>query len=156
MKYSSNLKIYNSKVTWGACHLLSARCVRLFQIKDLLEIFPCLSNNCQKTGKMRSETWHCKCVYYSSKNKSLQTRYLLIYWKKQPPEKLCKKDCSKKCCNIHVKKPVLDSPFNKKETPTQVLSCECYEIFKNTYLEEQTAASVLKNALNYYWRSELL
>ena len=89
-------------------------------------------------------------MYYSSKNKSLQTCYLLIYWQKQPPEELCKKDCFEKYYNIHVKKPVLDSLFNKKETPTQVLSYECYESFNNTYLEEQTAASVMKNALNYY------
>ena len=26
--------------------------------------------------------------------------------------------------------------FIKKETPTQVLSCEIYDIFKNTYFEE--------------------
>ena len=33
--------------------------------------------------------------------------------------------------------------FFKKETPTQVISCEVYETFKNTYFEEhlQTAAS---------------
>ena len=40
---------------------------------------------------------------------------------------------------------MLESHFNKvaslrpetflKETPTQVFSCECYEIFKNTYFE---------------------
>ena len=33
--------------------------------------------------------------------------------------------------------------FNKKETPTQVFTCEYCEIFKNTYFEEhlQMAAS---------------
>ena len=42
-----------------------------------------------------------------------------------------------------------------KEIPTQVLSCEYCEIFKNTYFEEhlQTAASVLliKKLLIKYW-----
>ena len=45
---------------------------------------------------------------------------------------------------IHKKTPMLESSFNKvKETPTQVFSCEDYEIFKNTYFEEhlQAAAS---------------
>ena len=34
-----------------------------------------------------------------------------------------------------------------QETPTQVLSCEYYENFKNTYFEEylRTAASIAKN-----------
>ena len=36
------------------CHLLSARCVRLFQNKDLIETFPFLSNKCRKTGNMRT------------------------------------------------------------------------------------------------------
>ena len=34
------------------------------------------------------------------------------------------------------KTPVLESLFNKveEETPTKVFSCECYEIFKNSFL----------------------
>ena len=45
---------------------------------------------------------------------------------------------------------MLESLFNKKETPTQVPSCELYEIFKNTYSEEQlrtTAPVFLKSKL---------
>ena len=38
------------------CHLLSARCARLFQNKDLLEFFPFLCNNCRKAGTMRTGT----------------------------------------------------------------------------------------------------
>ena len=34
--------------------MLPARYVRLFQNKDLLEIFQFLSNNCRKTGNMRT------------------------------------------------------------------------------------------------------
>ena len=39
-------------------------------------------------------------------------------------------------CNIHRKKPVLKSLFNKiyqKESPTQVFSCEYGKIFKSIY-----------------------
>ena len=53
--------------------------------------------------------------------------------------------CSSKFRNIHRKGPVLESLFNnvagirtatllKRETATQALSCEYYEIFKNTFL----------------------
>ena len=38
------------------CHLLSARCICSFQCNNLLEIFLFLSNNCQKTGNMRTVT----------------------------------------------------------------------------------------------------
>ena len=50
---------------------------------------------------------------------------------------------------IHRKTPVLELEntcnFIKKETPTQVFSCEYCEIFKNTYFEERlrTAGSVI-------------
>ena len=45
--------------------------------------------------------------------------------------------------NIHRKTPVLESVFFKKETQTQVLSCEYCEILKKTYFEKhlRTAAS---------------
>ena len=52
--------------------------------------------------------------------------------------------CSRKFPNIHRKTPVLESLFNKvvclnacnlikKETPTQMFSCENCETFKNTF-----------------------
>ena len=44
-------------VKWlSNCHLLSARCVRTFQNKNLLEIFPFLSSNCRNTGNVRTGT----------------------------------------------------------------------------------------------------
>ena len=54
------------------CHLLFARCARLFQNKYLLEIFPFLGNNCKKPGNMRSGTVivnrcitiHRRCLEY--------------------------------------------------------------------------------------------
>ena len=54
-----------------------------------------------------------------------------------------KKRCSGKFRKCHKKKPVLESVFNKKETPTQIFSCEICEISKNTHFEENllTAAS---------------
>ena len=53
------------------------------------------------------------------------------------PEVLCKKWCSKNLNKIHRKTPVPESPFFnknfiKKETLTQVFSCEFCEISKNT------------------------
>ena len=38
------------------CHLLPVRYGRSFQNKDLLKLFPFLSNNCQKMGNMRIGT----------------------------------------------------------------------------------------------------
>ena len=54
------------------------------------------------------------------------------------PEVLCKKWCSKNLNKIHRKTPVPESPFfnkhfSKKETLTQVFSCEFCEISRNTY-----------------------
>ena len=36
--------------------LVKKRCVRSFQNKHVLEIFPFLSNNCRKTGNVRTGT----------------------------------------------------------------------------------------------------
>ena len=73
---------------------------------------------------------------------------------KQPPEVFCKKSVLKKLRKFHRKTPVWKSLFNKfaglqpcifikKETPTQVFSCEICETFTNTYFEEhlRTTAS---------------
>ena len=60
--------------------------------------------------------------------------------------------CSWKFCNIHKKNPVLECLFKKlasglqlywKETPTQMFSWQCCEVFKHRYFEEHlwTAAS---------------
>ena len=71
-----------------------------------------------------------------------------IFIQKQPPEVFCKKGGLKNFRIIHRKTPVLELEntcnFIKKGTPTQVISCEYCEIFKNTYLEEclLTAGSV--------------
>ena len=37
---------------------------------------------------------------------------------------------------FHRETPVSESLCNKKETPTQVFSCEIYEIFKNAFFTE--------------------
>ena len=49
-----------------------------------------------------------------------------------------------KVCNIHRKTPVLESLFSKvaslevyKETPTQIFSCEYWELFKKILFKEQ-------------------
>ena len=57
-------------------------------------------------------------------------RYLL----KQPPDMFCEERCSKNFENF-TEKRLLSLHIYYKETPTQVLSCESYEIFKNTYSE---------------------
>ena len=61
---------------------------------------------------------------------------------------LCKKGALKNVRNIQRKTQVLELEntcnFIKKKTPTEVFSCEYYEIFKNTCFEERlrTAGSV--------------
>ena len=40
----------------SCCHLLSARCVRSFQTKHLLKMFPFLSNKCRETGNISTGT----------------------------------------------------------------------------------------------------
>ena len=47
---------------------------------------------------------------------------------------------SQKCRKFHRKTPAWQSPT---ETPTQVFSCEIWEIFKNTYLKEHLRTTVL-------------
>ena len=44
-----------------------------------------------------------------------------------------------------------------KEIPTEIFSCECCEIFKNTYFEEhfQTAASAHRDIIEIYYISML-
>ena len=46
-----------------------------------------------------------------------------------------KKSWSQKFCNVHRKTQVFRPATFKKETPEQVLSCEFFEIFKNTYFD---------------------
>ena len=55
--------------------------------------------------------------------------------------------------------PVLESLFNKvaslkaynfiKKTPTQVLSCEICQIFRNTYFEEHLGTTASANAYKF-------
>ena len=54
-----------------------------------------------------------------------------------------KEQVLKNYCNVHSKAPVLESLFNKIETPTQAFSCNYSQTFKNTYFEKhlQTATS---------------
>ena len=71
---------------------------------------------------------------------------------KQPPEVVCKKKCYQEFHKIHRKTPASESlffnkknNFFKKETLTQVFSCEFCEISKNTFSIEhlRTTASGL-------------
>ena len=65
---------------------------------------------------------------------------------KQPPQVFYKNWRSEKCRKFHRKAPALESFFNKiaglqacllkKETPTQVFSCEIWDIFKNAYFKK--------------------
>ena len=57
-----------------------------------------------------------------------------------------KKRCSEKFRKFHGKTPVLESLFFVVETPMQMFSCEIYEIFKNTYLEEHLQMTASKFA----------
>ena len=58
------------------------------------------------------------------------------FLQKQPPV-FCKKGDLKIFCKFLRKTPVLESVFNNvKETPTQMLSCEIFEIFKKTNFKE--------------------
>ena len=55
--------------------------------------------------------------------------------------------CCQKFRKIHRKTPVLESEacnFIKKETPTQVLSCEFCEIFENTNFHRTSPVAVSK------------
>ena len=78
-------KVLSKEVYW--CHLLSSRCVCSFQNKQLLEIFPFLSNNCQKICNMRTGTEIVNpCILYfirlSSQNirlRSLRHKRLFGY-----------------------------------------------------------------------------
>ena len=65
--------------------------------------------------------------------------------------------------NIHTKKSVLESLFNKiaglktynfiiKETPTQEFSCEYWETFKNIYFEEPLLVAASKILRNFLWK----
>ena len=59
-----------------------------------------------------------------------------------------KKGVLKKFPKFHRKAPVSESHFLKKETPTQVFSCEICEIFKNAYFEEHLRTTVFTLSLN--------
>ena len=50
------LKLLEVFMKYYCCHLLPVRYGRSFQNKDLLKLFPFLSNNCQKMGNMRIGT----------------------------------------------------------------------------------------------------
>ena len=41
-----------------------------------------------------------------------------------------------------------------KKTPTQVFSCECYEILKNTYSEEQLRTATSEDNEKEHWSTK--
>ena len=57
-KYNTNLKMHNTKDVKSASKitLLLLHCVRWFQSKNLLGIFPFLIKKCQKIGNARTGT----------------------------------------------------------------------------------------------------
>ena len=79
----------------------------------------------------------------------------------QPPELFCKKSCSKKFGKIQRKTPVPESLFYyrpqtcnviKKETLTQVFSCEFCKISKNSFFTELfwvTASTCYPSIIHY-------
>ena len=70
-------------------------------------------------------------------------------FQKQPPEMFCKKGVLKSLAIFtgeHLCRRLLLIKLQacvRKETPTQVFSCEYCEIFKNTYFEEHLRTAVL-------------
>ena len=78
-----------------------------------------------------------------------------------PPEVFYKKRCSKKICNIHWKKAVLKSLFNKvaglkahnfiKKKLQHRCCCEYYEIFKNNCFEKQQRAAASDSSRISRW-----
>ena len=86
------------------------------------------------------------------------------FWKNRGMGMILEKSCYKKFRKIHWKTPDMDRSshikcsieksvlkkvfFIKKETPTQVLSCEICEIFRNLFLQN-TPGELLLNGLLY-------
>ena len=76
--------------------------------------------------------------------KMIQPQKLLDKLQKQPPDVFCKKRCSQKFHKIHRKRSVPESlfcrsktsNFIKKETLTQVFSCEFCKISKKNFSTE--------------------
>ena len=67
---------------------------------------------------------------------------------KQPFVVVLQNRCSEQFRDIRRKTPVLESPFNAasglQETPTQVLSCEYCEIFKNSFVYRAPLVAAFK------------
>ena len=96
-----------------------------------------------------------KSIYFTSNVQPLFSGRFKQVFQKQPPEVFCKKTCSEKFPNFHIKTPVRESlllklkisNLIKRETPTQIFSCEICKIFKNTYIQKHlwtTASDFLK------------
>ena len=58
---------------FAVCHMLYVSSVHLFQNKELLEMFPFLSNNFQKTSNMRTRTGILNLLYYLFSNSVKRT-----------------------------------------------------------------------------------
>ena len=77
------------------------------------------------------------------------------------PEQFCKKAVPEKhlCQSLFLNKSQAEAyKFIKKETLTQVLSCEFWEMFKNTLLIEYLRATIshlLKMHGKYYWLQKI-
>ena len=69
-------------------------------------------------------------------------------WQKLPPYLFYKKAVLTNF-TIFTGKDLCWSLFFKKETPTHVLSCEYYEIFKNTYFEEHLRMAAFRVGFIY-------
>ena len=62
---------------------------------------------------------------------------------------------SLKFCNGHRKTPVLESLFNKKDTPTQVFSCEYSKIYKSNFYIEHLWSSLAEVYLEKFFHGNI-
>ena len=86
------------------------------------------------------------CLFRARSFKTVECRFTLKR-QKQPREVFCKKRCSWKFRKTHRKAPPPEPFFLKKETVTQIFSCEFSEISKNAFFTEyllMTASCVVR------------
>ena len=58
---------------------------------------------------------------------------------------------SLKFCNGHRKTPVLESLFNKKDTPTQVFSCEYSKIYESNFLYRTSLVQLSRSVFRKFF-----
>ena len=103
--------------------------------------------------KCCNHIWYIVIIYYFLHRRSRLNTKIPIFCSfknamKQPCVCVLQKKCSSKCCKICRKTRVPESVFNKvkletllKKTPTQVFSCEFFEIIKGNFFIKHLRAS---------------